>query len=278
MHPVVNHLIQLQDLMLIRNEQRVHGKTDHLEGLDASIRGMTARLPKDAKTLYEKLRKRDHIILAPASTGICAACGMQLPISLVQLVRQAREMQSCPNCARVLYMPDASARVIGRRPRRDRGVKMGIARFSAESLMVPRLQATDAEGAIEELASKMEESGFVDKAERLVDTALRREAIVSTAAGHGLAFPHARGVEGGGLTMALGISQKGIPFDPVATSTAKIIFFITIPLAASAFYLKLLSGLAETFSEASARKAVMAEKDPAKLWKALCRVTRTTVK
>ena len=58
----------------------------------------------------------------------------------------------------------------------------------------------------------------------------------------------------------------------------KIIFFIAIPTAAAAFYLKLLSGLAETFAKEEARKALMDAKDQDKLWKALSKLTRATIK
>ena len=144
--------------------------------------------------------------------------------------------------------------------------------------MIPKLESTDKEGAIRELAFKMESEGFVDKADTLVEEALRREALVSTSVSHGVAFPHVRGVEGGGLTLAMGTSQKGIKFSDDSKNLTKIIFFMVIPTAASAFYLKLLAGLAETFMKADVRKAVIAEKDPEKLWKTLTKVTRSTIK
>jgi mannitol/fructose-specific phosphotransferase system IIA component (Ntr-type) len=111
-----------------------------------------------------------------------------------------------------------------------------------------------------------------------VEHALQREAIVSTAVDHGLAFPHVRGVEGGGLTLACGLSRKGIPFGEEDKKPTKILFFMVIPTAASAFYLKLLAGLAESFTDAENRKAVLAAKDQDELWKALSKVTRATIK
>ncbi|MEI6516062.1 MAG: PTS sugar transporter subunit IIA, partial [bacterium] len=119
--------------------------------------------------------------------------------------------------------------------------------------------------------------GFVDDADKLVEAALKREAIVSTALEHSLAFPHVRGVEGGGLTLGMGISSKGIKFDGHDKGLTKIIFFLVIPTAASAFYLKVLAGLAETFSDAEARKALMAEESPEKVWKALIKLTKKTI-
>jgi mannitol/fructose-specific phosphotransferase system IIA component (Ntr-type) len=278
MNSVSNHLIQLQELTLIRDEQRVTSEGKRLESLDNSIVTMTQQLPPDVRTLFEKLRKKDCIVIAPVSDGFCSSCAMKLPISLVQAVRVAREVYCCPNCARMLYYPEDVARRIAAAARRTAPRKVGISRFSSHNLMVPRLESQDREGVIRELALKMESEGFVDKAEPLVEAALRREAIVSTAVDHGVAFPHVRGVEGGGLTLALGMSKKGIRFGSEKDGLSKIIFLIVIPTAASAFYLRLLAGLSESLMKPENRKALQDEEDPEKLWKALSKVTRSTIK
>ena len=283
MHPVVNHLIQLQELILIHDEQqkvaaaRLNGT--HLDQLDQSIRMMTDELPGDTKNQFIKLCKRDHLVIVPVTDNVCAGCGMSLAISQVQAVRLAREIISCPNCARMLYVPASAARRVTRREPRFGGPrKVGISRFSAPELMVPALQAEDMEGAIRELAGVIAAAGFVDRAEPLIEAALRREAILSTVTNHGIAFPHVRHVEGGGLTLACGLSAKGFRTEDESKTLTRIVFFIVIPTAASAFYLKLLSGLAEAFSDAEARKALSAEKESEKMWKTLIRLTRTTVK
>ena len=278
MQRVINHLVQLQELTLIRDEQKVAAVGDRLEELDAAIKGLTEELPAEIRSLFERLHKRDRLAIVPIGEGTCAACGMRLPISLVQAVRQMREIQTCPNCAHMLYEPQTAPKRTSRTRRRSEPRKIGIARFSSDKLMVPNLAARDKESAIRELASKMQEEGFVDDAHKLAEAALRREAIVSTALDHGLAIPHARGVEGGGLTLALGISRQGVRFGTESDPLSKIVFLIVIPTAASAFYLKLLAGLAETFTVAENRKAILAEKEPDKLWKALIKTTRSTIK
>lgn len=279
MHPIVNHLIQLQELTLIRDEQRISvGGTAHLENLNASVSAMTQELQGNHRDLFEKLHRKNHIVIVPIFDGICAGCGMKLPISLVQAVRVGRDIHCCPNCTRMLYYPEEAPKRTGSLSRRTEPPKVGISRFSSQSLMIPRLDSEKKEEAIAEMALKMEQEGFVDKANKLVEAALRREAILSTAVDHGLAFPHIRGVEGGGLTLVLGISKKGIKWDDGTKQLSHIIFFIVIPTAASAFYLKLLAGLTEVFMAGEARKALMAEKEAEKLWKMLTRVTRATIK
>ena len=84
MDPVTNHLIQLQELTLIRNEQRVTTEGQHLQQLDASIETMAGQLAPAVRTMFDKLRKKDCIVIAPISDGFCALCAMKLPISLVR--------------------------------------------------------------------------------------------------------------------------------------------------------------------------------------------------
>jgi len=281
MHSVINQLIQLQELTLIRDEQKIVPGGERFEELDASIKTMAGELHSDHRIMFEKLHKKDHNVIVPISDGICSVCGLKLPISLVQAVRLAKALHNCPNCARILYYPEAAPRHVRGQPRRSEPRKPGIQRFSAQELMIPNLEANDVEGVIKELAFKMEAEGFVDKADKLVERALKREAIVSTAVDHGIAFPHVRGIEGGSLTLSLGISKKGIKFtenNGDDKGLTKMIFFIVIPTAASAFYLKLLAGLTEALIKPEIRKAILAEKDSEGIWKTLIKATRMTVK
>jgi mannitol/fructose-specific phosphotransferase system IIA component (Ntr-type) len=277
MHPKINHLIQLQELSLIRAEQKAHRNGHRLDELDASIADLTSQLSPDVQALVVRMQKRDSIIIVPMANGTCTACGMRLPTSHVQQVKVSDQLQVCPICTRLLYFYEGLPRHVGKAPRRTEPRKVGVARFSSSALMIPRLKATTRDEAIRELATKMQVEGFVDDADKLVEAALKREAIVSTALDHSLAFPHVRGVEGGGLTLGLGISAKGIKFDGHDKSLTKIVFFLVIPTAASAFYLKLLAGLAETFADAEARKTLSAEELPEKLWKALIKLTKKTI-
>ena len=277
MHPKINHLIQLQELSLIRAEQKAHRHGHRLDELDASIADLTSQLSSDVQSLVVRMQKRDSIIIVPMTNGTCTACGMRLPTSHVQQVKVSDQLQVCPICTRLLYFQDGLPRNVGKSPRRTEPRKVGIARFSSPVLMIPRLKANTRDEAIRELATSMQAGAFVDDAGKLVDAALKRESIVSTALDPGLAFPHDRGVEGGGLTLALGVSAKGIKFDGHDKNLTKIVFFLVIPTAASAFYLKLLAGLAETFTDPDARKALMAEETPEKLWKALIKLTKKTI-
>ena len=277
MQSLINHLNQLQELLLIRDEHRATGDGSHMDRLNESIDQLTERLPVEVKAHYQRLYKKDHIVMAPMYNGCCAICGMRIPISQVQAVRLCKQIQNCPNCVRILYEESDAPKWVGGGASRTEPRKSGISRFSAESLMVAGLKASTAAGAIEELAQVMESKCFVSGADKLVQSAMEREAVLSTAMENGLAFPHVRGVEGGGLTLALGTSKKGIAWDDSGADT-NIVFFIIIPTAVSAFYLRLMSGLTETFLKEQNRTAILAAETPAQLWSALTKATRYSIK
>ncbi len=277
MQSLINHLNQLQELLLIRDEHRTTGDGRHMDRLNDSIEQLTDVLPVEMRSLYLRLYKKDHIVMAPMHNGCCAICGMRMPISQVQAVRLCKQIQSCPSCARILFEESDAPKWIGDAPSRTEPRKSGISRFSAEILMVPNLKAHSAVEAIEKLAKVMEEQNFISASDKLVQSALEREAVLSTAMENGLAFPHVRGVEGGGLTLAMGVSKKGIPWDD-AGKLVNIVFFITIPTAVSAFYLRLMSGLTETFLKEQNREAILEAKTSEELWKALLKTTRYSIK
>jgi len=279
MHPIINMLVQLQDLLLIRSEQEAVVSSSRMSQLDSAIQTLRSNLPSETNQLFHKIEKKDLLVIVPISNNVCTGCGLILPVSLVHAVRAGKKLQQCPNCARILYyqnfLPRRVSKKMGGRftPRRT-----GIARFSSQELMIPSLKATERDNVIAELAGKMVEEGFVDNGEKLLDEALKREAIMHTGVDNGLAFPHVRGVEGGGLTLALGISRKGIKFDSTERALSHIIFFIVIPTAASVFYLRLLAGLTQSFLKKESRQKLISSESSEALWNTLLKATRTKIK
>ncbi len=277
MKSVVNQLCQLQDLILVRDEHRATGAGQHLATLNASIDAMMLSLPPNVNSFAQRLFNRDHVIMAPVHNGCCAVCGMRLPVSQIQGVRQCKTLQMCPGCARILFEEQDAPQWVGGAPGRAETRKNGISRFSAEQLMVPDLVAGSAADAIEILAGKMESEGFISRADKLIESALERESMLSTAMENGLAFPHVRGVEGGSLTLACGVSKEPFAWDADGTPT-NIVFLITIPTAVNAFYMRLMARLTEAFVKETNRQALIDAETPQALWKALTKATRYTIK
>jgi mannitol/fructose-specific phosphotransferase system IIA component (Ntr-type) len=274
----INLLNQLQELVLTRDEHNHAGDGAHMDALDKSIDALVGQLEPQPKALYQRLYKKDHVVMAPMVNGCCAVCGMRLPISQVQQVRLAKTLQTCSGCGRMIFNEEEDApRSIAEKPARGEPRKTGISRFSAEELMICELKAEKTEDAVAEHAQVMAAGKFVSNPAALVQSAMERESVLSTAMGDSLAFPHVRGVEGGGLTLALGVSRKGFVWDS-AGENVKLVFFSVIPVAVSAFYLRLMAGLTETFSKKDNRDALFAAANPSELWKAFMKTTRYSIR
>ena len=270
----INTLRQLQELVLTRDEHNQTGDGSHLDALNDSIDALQKKLNPQVAGIYARLYQKSHIVISAMTNNCCAVCGMQVPKAQAQQVLIGQHLVTCSSCGRILFAAgDEDVQNTSEAPDRD-NPKTGISRFSAEELMVCDLDGTRDE-AIAKLAAAMEQHGFISSAENLTTAALERESVLSTAMEGGLAFPHVRGVEGGGLTLAMGVSKAGIDWDG---EKVNVVFLSAIPVAVSAFYLRLMGGLAQSFEKDANRAAVLEAPNAAALWKALQKATHKTVK
>jgi mannitol/fructose-specific phosphotransferase system IIA component (Ntr-type) len=281
MKPVLNQLIQFQELCFALSERsattRKRAKSPEVEALEKSVANLRRRIPSDARGLVDQLRDKSPLFIAPAVDGACTACRNALPTAIRSSVEVAGSLEQCPHCSRLLYAPEMPGRLTGKRAGAGRRAKEGLSQFSSSSLIIPNLEAKTRDKAIAELVALMASQGFVEDEKSVKKAALAREAIDSTAVERGMAFPHVRGIEGGGLTMALGMKRGGLDFGAPDGHKTRIIFFTVIPTAASAFYLRLLSGLIQVFREADHRRRLLDGRDPEEVWETLAELTQQTI-
>jgi len=277
-HSLINQMIQLQELVVANMQKKVSQPNARLEELGKSIAALSADIPQQTKSHFNRLLQKHPEAIVPVANELCSGCGMGLTKSMVQAVRKAEELSRCPNCARFLYFPEQL--IAAERKSRSYGEarKVGVSRFTSPELMMFPLKGKTGEEVLAEMCTRMEREGFVEDGEHLLDMALQREAIISTAVDNGLAFPHVRGVEGGGLSMAVGISKKGVKFGGPGRTLTRIFFFVVIPTATSAFYLRLISGLSRTFRDKDARELLLSATSEEELWKMLIKATKKTFK
>ena len=270
---LLNELIQLQELYFALEEHKVGGEEEQLKELEESIHDLLKQLPPETADYFQQLQRRDPPAIAPVVNHTCYGCGINLSTSLSAEILHFDSLYQCPNCARYLYPYQGPKLTLHDPSLQHKLPRLGIEKFSSEKLMLPRIQADTGPEAISEIAHLISNQLYFPDPQILIDKILRRETIMTTAMDHGLAFPHVRGVDAGCLTLALGIKPKGIKFGAAKNRLTKIFFFIVIPIAASAFYLKLLAGLIETFQKTEARKALLACETPPDLWKTLKKLT-----
>ena len=268
----VKILRQIQHLLLIVEEDANVGTGKNADELGVKLEGVVARLDGEALDLYRRLRQKGRIFLSSLAKGNCSACGLKLPTSVLQHVIAKDRYVLCTGCGRLVYVPDVKATGI----RSDEpDPKFLLSRFSHPKLMLPRLKATTPGEAMAELAGALEKEKVIADRDLVVKAALEREEILTTAVGHGLAFPHMRGVEEGVLTFACGVSPSGIDWNG---QMVNLVFFTTLPVVASPFYLKLIAAICRTFEDEEKLPFVLASGDAKTLWKELNKAVRVAVK
>ncbi|MBC7622425.1 MAG: PTS sugar transporter subunit IIA [Aeromicrobium sp.] len=96
------------------------------------------------------------------------------------------------------------------------------------------------------------------------DALFAREKLGSTGLGHGVAIPHGR-IKNLRETMAVFIRTKdGVPFESPDGESVRLVFAMLVPEHANEQHLNLLSELAQVFSDAELREALLVERDNAR--------------
>lgn len=134
------------------------------------------------------------------------------------------------------------------------------------SLMIPGLRSQDRMGAIKELVDRLYQSAHVTDSLRFLQAVLDREDLESTVLSKGVALPHARCRSVALPSLALGISQTGIPFHAESyPNPVHVVCMLAMPEALPHDYLPFLGQLAELFRAAEFSKDLMACKMPAEM-------------
>ena len=124
-------------------------------------------------------------------------------------------------------------------------IREGIVRF---------LDARNRDQALHYLASQLKQAGKIDNEHAFYEAILRREKIVSTGIGMGVAIPHAKLETYHQFFIAVGIQKSGagIEWDALDGAPVKLIFMIGGPADRQTEYLQILSGLTAAIKDENA--------------------------
>jgi mannitol/fructose-specific phosphotransferase system IIA component (Ntr-type) len=101
-----------------------------------------------------------------------------------------------------------------------------------------------------------------DAGAALLKGLLRREAMESTALGHGVAMPHCRSAALGGLRVVFGRQRHGAAWGATDGDPVRFVFLLVAPHVC-ADYLPLLARIARLANDAGVRRRLDALSDPA---------------
>lgn len=269
MNKYINELLQIQDMLFVLHENDILHKDKGTEAsisakLEKNIRGMRDILPSNIAAEYDRIAERYGIFVVPMMNETCMGCFMKLPVGVANNVKNNSKCLNCPSCHRFLYEDYQTERP------EDNFHYKGVARFSSLDLMIPALKATNHADALTEIAKISGETGFVENSNNFAEALLQREALASTAVGSGIAFPHARGIRACGMTLTVGISQKGIDFGD--GEKVNLIFASAVPTQTSMFYMELVSKIARYFGKPDNVQKMLECKTPEEMWKIFVKI------
>ncbi len=123
--------------------------------------------------------------------------------------------------------------------------------------------------ALERLTRRLAETTRLEPGV-LLDAVRRREGLMSTGIGHGLAVPHVR-LEGlTGAAMAVGVWPEGVSdYVSLDEEPVRIVVLIAAPQGQHELYIRLLAQTVDVLKRAACREAILAASSPAEVFAVL---------
>jgi PTS system nitrogen regulatory IIA component len=122
------------------------------------------------------------------------------------------------------------------------------------------LEASSKKRLFEQIGLTFENSLAIPRA-RVFDSLFEREKLGSTGLGYGVAIPHGRIKALKEPVCAFVRTAAPIPFESPDGQPVRLVFAMLVPEHATEAHLELLSELAQMFSDASLREALLATAD-----------------
>jgi predicted nucleic acid-binding Zn-ribbon protein len=90
---------------LVRREAEFAARTTELNGRRADL---ATRVEPALLSRYENIRKRrGGIAVTQVIAGTCRGCNRQIPPQMAIILVRANSIENCPNCNRIIYVPEA---------------------------------------------------------------------------------------------------------------------------------------------------------------------------
>ncbi len=141
--------------------------------------------------------------------------------------------------------------------------------FFSRGRIIPRLKATDRNGAIEELCTLISEQGNTPHTETIYSAVIKRENNMGTAIEEGVAIPHARLTSLVRPVIAFGRSDTGIEWNSPDGKPAHFIFLILTSRQDDWSQLQILRIIAKIMSSKQTRNALLKAEGVHDIWSIL---------
>lgn len=118
----------------------------------------------------------------------------------------------------------------------------------------PRLRSSTKRDVIVELVELLESAHGIRSNGEILDRVLKREAMMSTGIGNGVAIPHGKAKAVERLVAACGVSSDGVEFESVDGAPAHLFILLVSPESVSAPHVKVLANISRLSKEDTVRQ------------------------
>ena len=146
---------------------------------------------------------------------------------------------------------------------------MKLSNLIQEDLMSFDLAADDKESVMKELVELVSGSALVRDKDLLLEDVMKREKLVTTGVGWGVAFPHAKTRAMKGIVIAFGRSVNGIPFDAMDGKPVNLFFLIAAPEDTIGAHLNVMARLSFLMKSPQNREKLNAARNPGEVMEVL---------
>lgn len=210
-----------------------------------------------AQGLYQA-RRTDFILSITCGDCDISVSAREEALAFVRLV-MTESIVDFEGILEALRKPISGNTHVGIADARAKSSKASVlSRFIRERNIIHRLRATDRDGAIHELLLRLREGGYIRDVAKAEDEVVRREALMPTGVGFGVACPHARTDTVNSLICAIGITETPIDFsDDDDGKACRIIILTLTPDTANSPYMTFITAVLTVLRSEERRKAVL---------------------
>lgn len=134
---------------------------------------------------------------------------------------------------------------------------MRLTEFLDSNLISLDVSARSKNEALRKLVQVAAHSGAVREAHAFLREVLAREALATTAVGHGVAFPHARSESVSKIIMVVRRLKKGFDFGAEDREKVRLVVLMGTPPQDTARYLKVLARCASLLRQEALRERLL---------------------
>ena len=125
-----------------------------------------------------------------------------------------------------------------------------------------RLQAKTKREAIAELVGLLEAAHGCNSQGEILDRVLRREAMMTTGIGNGVAIPHGKARAVDRMMAACAVAPEGLEFESEDGQPALLFVLFVSPENAATLHVRVLANISRLFKEESVRKTLREARSP----------------